>query len=212
MRNAVRTFGSRFLHASLFFVAWVMTTCGLLGLAQGQVAIEASATQFAYDCTLLNNQGQGLRNVYILLGFNSGASAARFAVAPGPGATMVYISESSPYPSIGNTKDGISICFGSCLTGEPLIATVTFLSLTTDATCSQIRVIPHPGAETLEVRKCNGSTVSAYALDLQIVPPATMPCPCPTPHLFPGTPSAFDCTPVRTESTTWGHIKALYTN
>lgn len=192
-------------------LAWAVLICGLLVRpAQAQVEIEASDVPHASSCMLDNDQGPGLRNVYIRLVFNNGATAARFAVALGPGVTMTYVSESTAYASVGNTQDGITICFNNCLLGEPMIATVTYMSYTTDARCSEVRIVPHPAAQTVEVRKCNGSTVVAYAQDLQIVPPATMPCLCSNPHLFPGTPSSFDCAPVAVEGTTWGRVKALY--
>jgi hypothetical protein len=193
-------------------LGWVLTLAiSALGVSasQAQVEVEASSVSYNSDCIL--DRDPGLRSVYVRLTFNSGATGARFRVELDPGVTMTYVSESSPYTTLGYALSGISICFGGCLTGEPLIETITFMSYSTDATCSQVRIVPHPAAQTVEVRKCNGSVVAAYAKPLQIVPHGTIPCPCPTPVLFPGTPSAFDCAPVATEATTWGRVKALYT-
>ena len=197
--------------------AMAMAICALVvSVPRAQTEIEASATRNNSTCVLAYNR-PGLYNVYIRLTFNSGAAAARFRLEPGPGISMAYVSESSPYSSVGFAFAGISVCFGGCVTGDALIATVTFLTFGTDTPCSELRVVPHPGAQTVEVLKCNGSTVAAYAQGLAIAPPDIegfpIFCECPTPHLFPGTPMPFDCTPpVAVEPTTWGRVKALYRN
>ena len=205
-------------HGTTIFHLWrlccvlVLAICAfIVSPSPAQVKIEASAVGHSDACVLPYNN-PGLKNVYIRLTFNSGATAARFRVEPGPGVTMTYASESSPYTSVGYALAGISICFGSCLTGEPLIATVTFMAYGTDTPCSEIRIVPHPDAQTVEVEKCNGSTVAAYAQGLGIdPPPGAIPCYCPTTRLFPGTPLPFGCT-VPVEDTTWGRVKALYRN
>jgi hypothetical protein len=195
-----------FKRSALFLAICVL----FVGTARAQVEVEASSLSYTSNCIL--GLDPGLRTIYIRLAFNSGATAARFRVALGPGVTMTYVSESSPYTAVGYALAGMSVCFGGCLTGEPLLASLTFMSYSTDASCSEVRIVPHPNAQTIEVQKCNGSTVAAYGKPLEIVPHGTIPCLCPTPHLFPGTPMPFDCMTVAAESTTWGRVKALYRN
>jgi hypothetical protein len=84
------------------------------------------------------------------------------------------------------------------------------MSYGTDQHCSEIHIAPHPDAETVEILKCDGTPVAATCRDMRLVPFGTLPCDCPTPHVFPGTPHQFDCLPVATENSTWGSIKALY--
>lgn len=178
--------------------------------AQSQVAVEVSPFPGGDYCVMGNDQGPGLRTAFVGLAFNIGASAARFKLMSGPGVTMTYVSESTPYASSGDTQDGIAICFNTCLVGPVTIATVTYMSHATDERCSELRVVPHPEAETVEVATCDGATVAAYSIDMIIIPPSTPPCPCPAVRLYPGTPMPFDCSTVATENTTWGRVKALY--
>lgn len=196
----------------LFGLALALVVCtSVVDIALAQIEIETSSLSYSSDCIL--HSGSGLRNVYVRLAFNSGSSAARFRMELGPGVTMTYVSESSPYSSLGYALAGISICFDACLTGDPLIDTVTFMSYGTDTPYSEVRIVPHPSAQTVEVEKCDGSTVAAYGGRLEIISPGIPPLNCPTPRLFPGTPLPFDCAPpVSVENTTWGLIKALYRN
>jgi hypothetical protein len=180
-----------------------------------QQAVEVSSTPYGYECLLNNDAGPGIRTVYVRLGFNPGTTSARFMLATTPGATMTYVSESIPYAFTGNTQSGISICFGSCLEGTQVnvIATVKYMSYGTDARCSELRAVPFPGAETVEVMNCDGTTVSAWCADLQLLPdvlPFPIPCNCSSYHKFAGVPNQFGCQPVSIETATWGRIKALY--
>lgn len=183
--------------------------------AGAQQAIEVSSTPFGYECLLNNDAGPGIRTVYVRLSFNSGTTAARFKLAPTAGATMTYVSETVPYPFSGNTQTGISICFGSCLEGVEVqvLATIKYMSYGTDERCSELRVVPFPGAETVEVMNCQGEPVSAWCADLQLLPyspPFPIPCDCTTYHKFAGTAHSFGCEPVAVENSTWGRVKALY--
>ncbi|HEX5132187.1 MAG TPA: hypothetical protein VFX92_06860, partial [Candidatus Krumholzibacteria bacterium] len=75
---------------------------------------------------------------------------------------------------------------------------------------SQLQVVPHPDAETVEERDCAFEPIESDVRDFTLsVPPYT--CPCSGVHRFDGTPKSFGCGgPVAVESTTWGRIKALY--
>jgi hypothetical protein len=182
--------------------------------ADAQQAIEVSSTPFGYECLLNNDAGPGIRTAYVQLSFNPGTTSARFMLALTPGATMTYVSESTPYSFTGNTQSGISICFGSCLEGTQVnvIATVSYMSYGTDPRCSELRVVPYPGSETVEVMNCDGTAVAAWCADLQLVPyaPFPIPCDCSGYHKFSGVPHLFGCEPVSVEAATWGRVKALY--
>jgi hypothetical protein len=200
------------------FVIFAVAIDGVVFLksACAQQAIEVSSQPFGYDCLLNNDPGPGLRTVFVRLSFNPGSTGARFKLVLGPGATMTYVSESISYSYVGNTQTGISICFGSCLQGGQVqvIATVTYMSYGTDERCSELRLAPHPDAETVEVMDCNATPVTAWCADLQLLtyPPVAFPCPCTDYHKFPGNPHQFDCKPVSVENSTWGRVKALYKN
>lgn len=179
-----------------------------LRVACAQYTIETSALDYTYDCQLLSVPG--LRTIYVRESFNFGSTASRFKLALGPGSTWTYVSETHPFAAtIGNMQTGISICYGSCIVGNVLIASVTYMSYGTDQNCSKVLVVPHPDAETVEIVKCDGTASVAYSRDLYIESSAGF-CGCPDAHLMPGVAKHFDCTPVATASTTWGAIKALY--
>lgn len=196
-------------------IAWV-TIGGIASLvvprvAKAQDAIEASATEFTYECQLLNDAGPGLRTVYLRHSFNIGSTASRFKLALSPTATMTYVSEAISFASVaGNTQSGISVCYGPCVDGTILIGTVTYMSAGTDGNCSQLNIVAHPNAETVEILRCDGTPRAAYTRDLHILAPFGTPCDCPPVHLYKGTPKSFDCTTVAVRKTTWGQIKALY--
>ena len=177
-------------------------------LAQVEGAI-ALIPQFG-DCALLDNS-PGLRTIQVLHIHTPGAIASRFKLEAGPGMTMTYVSEVHHIPmTVGNTQTGISICYGSCSLDQ-LLVTVTYMAFGTSDNCSQIRVVPHPAAYTVEAMRCDRIPVYAVARNLYVqrVPGD---CGCPDGQLYPGLPQPFDCGPVPVRATTWGGIKALYTD
>jgi len=196
-------------------ITTVLALAGRVLPASAQTAstIEVSETQYGYGCQLGNDQGPGVRTVYVRHTFSVGSLASRFRILLGPGATMTYLSETHPYPmTVGNTQDGISICYGSCTPPEPLLlATISYMSYATDANCSKVLIMPHPSAQTVEVVGCDGVPEAAFVREMNILAPHGV-CGCPDPHKFAGAPQVFDCNSLPVASTTWGAIKSLYSN
>jgi hypothetical protein len=198
-----------FMHfQSGVIVAALLFLNGGLARSAAAYTIELSAAQFSSECNLPSNPG--LRTVYIRETFNLGSMATRFKLALATGATITYVSETHPYTSVGNTQSGISICYGSCVSGSILVATVTYMSTGTDQNCSQLLVVPHPNAETVEILTCDGIPTATFNRDLNLLSPGGVPCGCSPSHMFPGTPHQFDCMTIATKNSTWGSIKALY--
>jgi hypothetical protein len=151
----------------------------------------------------------GERTLYVVHRFNPGMNAVRFKIEAGPGLTMTYVSEVHHFAStVGNTQDGISVCYGTCTLGNQLIASITYIANGTSAPSSRIVVAPHPSAQTIEAIKCNGVPTRAYGEDMTVSSGGG--CGCPVTHSFPGTADVFSCDPAATKNTTWGAIKALY--
>lgn len=175
-------------------------------------AIQVSAEEFAHGCQLGNDAGPGVRTVYIRHEFNIGSTASRFRLSLGSGVSMTYLSETHPFPmTAGNTQTGISVCYGTCIQGPLVLATVSYMYNGSDVSCGRLDVVPHPDAQTVEVINCFGTPEVAFASDMYILKPGGI-CGCPDPHTFTGSPQSFDCAPLRTENVTWGAIKALYRN
>lgn len=161
-------------------------------------------------CEMLDNQ-PGLIAVTVHHHFTVGGLAARFRVVPGPGVTLVYVSETHHFANtIGNTQTGVEVCYGACAAPNdtPLI-TIYYLAFGTSSPCAELRVVPHPAAEAVEVINCAGTPVSAWARGI-FLNPSLLCSPCETATMFPGTPKYFSCEPLAMQASTWGAVKALY--
>ena len=119
------------------------------------------------------------------------AHAIRFRVEASSGITFIWLSETSPKPTvIGDSRTGIEIGYGACLIPDAgLILQIQYLGIGTSEPCSFLRVVPHPAAPSgeIEVVLCVGmGPASAVGKDLLV-----------------------NCT-VPVQETTWGRIKSLY--
>lgn len=193
---------------ALVAVLSVMTVAPSPGRAEISGAISVSSISLGYECEVLDLAPQ-VRTFYVLHTLNIGTTASRFKLAAGPGMTMTWMSETHALAStIGDTQNGISVCYGSCTVGDVLIASVTYLAYGTSASCSEIRVLPHPNATTIEAIRCDGVPIRVFGRNLQVSTSGI--CGCGSAVSFSGTPSNFACEPVAVQASTWGAIKALY--
>jgi hypothetical protein len=161
------------------------------------------------DCFVLDN-GPAVKTVSVRLQFNLGVNAVRFRIEPSPGATLSLITESHPIPNtLGDVTSGISICFDPCTGGTLTLVTVTYMTYGTSPSCSLVRVVPHPSAQTVDQIGCDGLPRPIDVQDLVIFRELG-DCLCPNARTVPGGASVFDCAPVAVATSTWGAIKALY--
>jgi hypothetical protein len=161
------------------------------------------------ECSIVDSSPR-MHTIFVSHAFNAGSTASRFRVVNGPGSTLSYISESTPYFSaIGNTQAGISFCYENCLAGTFILATIQYMGYGTSSPCGQQQIIAHPSAETVEIMNCASAVERAYVHDLRVEGPGGI-CGCLDPHFITGTAQAFDCTPLPVSATTWGAIKSLY--
>jgi len=168
--------------------------------------LELSADNFQYFCN--EQDGPGLVTVHVLMEFNLGSVASRFRIQASPEVTWSYISETPSFPTfLGNTQEGITVCFDQCLQGSTEIVAIQYMAYGTSAICTGgVSIVPHPVAETVEVVDCSGSASAAFTRSLVV----GGICECPLSHKYPGTAQVFDCRPLATRVTTWGAVKALY--
>ena len=175
---------------------------------ESSIAISGSPN---YPLCEINDISPGVRTLYVIHRYNAGVIASRFKIQSGPGITMSYMSETHYFPfTIGNTQEGISVCYGPCELGEKLIASITYMAYGTTSPCSQILVVPHPSAQTVEAIRCDGIPTRTYVEDLAVS--HNSGCGCPSTHGFQGTAQVFTCQPVPVANTTWGAIKSLFSN
>jgi hypothetical protein len=160
---------------------------------------------------LLDDKVQ-LRTLRIFHKLNNGMIGSRFKLLADPGVPLTYVSETfHTATASGNTQEGITLCYGSCLGGDLLLVSVDYMAYGTSEGCKQIRLVPHPDAETVDAVRCDLVPVGTYVGDLYLIA-APGGCGCPPEHGFPGVPEFFGCGPTPTRETTWGAIKALYVN
>jgi hypothetical protein len=113
-------------------------------LAQpGSIALLSDAG--GTNCNLFD-QVPGLVTVYVFHLYSPGATGAQFKVESGPGVTLLFIGETSPYLTIGQSENGIAIAFQGCYTSPNHLLTINYIGNGTSEICSQMEVVPDPTA------------------------------------------------------------------
>jgi len=200
---------SRFSSARAVLVLFIFVAT-VLGFSRARAdIIKLSESDVLGDCVRIDTPGQ--TTIYVLHSITGGATGCRFRIQAGPGMTMTYVSETHDFPmTIGDTQTGMTVCYNTCLPG-PLyrMAAITYMAYGTSA-CAELRIVPHPGSESVEERDCNFQTNGGVLV--QNLKVATNPdcLTCPPVFSYPGPGIPFDCSPLPVEESTWGRIKALY--
>lgn len=121
------------------------------------------------------------------------ATGLRFRIAADPGFTGVWLSETSPFLTVGNSQADLSIGFNSCMVGHFPVLTISYQLFGT-STCSTLSIVAAPGFLEPLCISCSFHEVKCSGLD-----PLHVNCT-----------GSFDCNPVPVQSSTWGRVKALY--
>lgn len=165
------------------------------------------------DC-FVADQTPGLHTMTVVHRFNTGSYAARFRLTANEGMTMSYVSETHAWVgTLGNMRDGMSVCYGSCQVGETVLGTITYQGYGTSHSCAELIVEPHPDAETLDIVNCSNQAEIATTFHFEVGDPSGFCDLCVTdvpPIQYDGEPHLFDCQALPTSQSTWGAIKALY--
>ena len=165
------------------------------------------------DCGLVD-AAPGLAIAYVVHVNTPGATASQFRVASGDGFDCIWLGDQSLFPIIiGNSIDGISIAYGSCLSSPIHILSINYFCSGLSATCSWLHICPDPLAPTgfIEVVDCNQQKLIASGGVLW-VNPDWITCGCWINASASKSPSASPvCTPpVPVRQSTWGAVKSLY--
>lgn len=132
----------------------------------------------------------------------SGALGSRFKASYRPClAEHSYLGDYRPFSSAtGNSQVGVTIPYGSCLSGWTHVLTVWYYSGSNPgvAPCCEYPVSLHPEASTgeVEILDCSGGWVAADKASAFVN--ADLSCPCSTP------------TGIAERTTTWGAIKQMF--
>lgn len=167
------------------------------------------------DCGLYDS-GPALAVAYVVHVNAPGATASQFRVASGDGFNCAWLGDTTNFPTyIGNSQDGISIAYGSCLSSPIHILSINYFCQGLSETCSWLYICPDYSAPTgqIEVVDCNYNKLIATGGVLW-VNPDWVTCGCwvnaSGAQKSPASPMCTPPTPVA--PSTWGAVKSQYRN
>jgi hypothetical protein len=163
--------------------------------------ITLSPSPFPDACVISEPEGGGVMEVYVVYdGRLWIISAGGFRVRSGEGFTGVYLGETvdGGLLTLGNTQDGLAMS-GINQDGPVLLATIRYMTDGTSAPCSHLEVVEHP------------EYGSIWVTDLDKVYSLPDPGPLLVNVPWPDDSCVWCVSPNPVETTTWGGVKALYT-
>jgi hypothetical protein len=178
------------IAGGVFACIWLVA-----GLAYGDT-IGLYADNLGTSCNI--GESYPLTYVYVVHVSPGGATASEF-MAPKPACWTgaMWMQDIEIYGMPGNSQTGKSIGYGSCVTGTIHILTIVYFAQGTAEPCCVYPVLPapwSPGGEVL-IADCDLNPVTAIGLASTVNGDSTCPCGYP----------------VSVDETTWGSVKALYT-
>jgi len=181
------------------------------GTAYGQAGVISVAADPGGSSYTIFDTGVDLKTVYVLHTLTPGVIASRFKIEESPNVTMVYVGETVHEPAyVGDTRVGITICYGVCKTSPVLLVSMQYAAFGTSGDCSAIYPVPHPSSTTFEAVDCGGHTLVAGCSGAwvnQTINCQGSPPDCSVDGSVSGVP--LSCT-VPTEPSTWGQIKSMF--
>jgi hypothetical protein len=181
------------------FVLTVLAIAVAASPAFAQIGdISAYADGAGTSCNIVD-AAPGIVTINVLHKHTVGATASQWAINLNGGSTMTFTGVTAAPGMLAIAPSGatdISIAYGGCVTGDFLIATVTYFGLGTSPPCSYINfsaapTSPIPGQ--IASVECDLTTVTVTPTgQANINPDGTCQCD------------------VAVNEATWGGIKALY--
>ena len=184
----------------LLIAAIVLASSASLAVGQpGTIALYSGPG--SVDCAVYDTQPGALIQVHVFHILTSEAMGSQWAVPmPACATGLTWIGDTNYFlAAVGHSQTGIGIGYGVCQSGPILLMTINYWGQGLSEMCCPLSVEPDsrppnpPGA--ILMVDCNIDLFEATGTPAMINPQPT--CPCPT---------------VRSEATTWGHVKALYSD
>jgi hypothetical protein len=193
---------------------WLAVAVCMLLLVPGFAASEDARISL-YTGELANNcnitdWGSKLHEVYVVYSGPSDFMGTEFRIEPTYDCGLTYLGEAIVEPNsitVGRTDTGIGVVTGACITTSPLLVLkVYYLGTGSSSGCSKLRILsdprsPHQNGGKIYYIDCAPAGLWADPGHLVINPYDDCTC------ISPG---SGDMSPVA--STTWGGIKAMYTD
>ncbi len=194
---------SKFLFLTLVVL---IVPAGVLGQGGNEPdrGIGVSSSPMLYACDIEDN-APGLLEVFVVY-TGLAANGITFA-APMPACAdqWVYLQDSHVFgTTTGDSQTGVSVDFGTCLSGPVHVLTIQYFAIGTTPPCCVYPVLPVSGSE-VEAVACDGSAVTVTRLCNYINQDPNCGCVVLGPIFF-----LCPAVVVPVESTTWGRVKALY--
>lgn len=168
------------------------------------------------DCAFVDT-APALQPVYVFHMYTGGTVGSRFRLDV-EGLGWTFLGDQTDFLALGNSIDGIMICYEACLSGSFQILTANFFGSGIAPVCSRIRVVPYPGLG-VEAQDCDMNLGYAGAGEAIVNPDVS--CQCTACRAGTDTACALKpapadavqtmiCGPVPVQQSTWGAIKTLY--
>jgi hypothetical protein len=148
------------------------------------------------SCNLVAGPASGLALFYVVHVFTPGATGSEYS-APKPACLTLaqWLSDSNAFPvTVGNSQIGVSVGYGTCRAAPILVQTLQYFILGPNPTCCRYPVLPHPVNGGPNVVDCADNLLVATG-GQGIINSVVGQCVCDVP----------------VQDTTWGSVKALYT-
>jgi len=196
------------LLKALFIAAGLLLCAGAVRGQTGFVGLYTDES--ATNCNLYDT-GPDVHAVYVVVTTLTGYTALQFQLEPVRGAALTYLAETVPPAgggTMGRADTGVGVALGRCVTEQQLwVLTVYYEGLGVSEVCSRLKIGPapdptiEPNGDKIVYVDCGGSFQWAEPGHLTINPNDRCACD-----------SDRDETQAPVEITSWGQIKALYTN
>jgi len=147
----------------------------------------------------LDDNAQGVVDIYVVHKNVPGTAAVQFMVQPSIGFTATHIGDETDFLFLGNSQTGISISYMECLTSPIDVMRITYLFDGTSSACGFLEVVADPEAVpnailAVDCHPYDPSRLEATGGRLYVNADGSCPCQAPVP----------------VSNKTWGGIKALY--
>jgi hypothetical protein len=174
-------------------LVFIVLTTGRSAYGQAGAIVLAGDPQ-GTDCNL-SDKTAGMCAFYVVHVGTPGALASSFS-APVPACfTGSWLSDTVVFPvTVGNSQNGISIGYGTCVPGPVHVLTMNFFCQGMSQNCCYYSVRPHPVGESgvVEAVDCYNNLLTAKG-GFGIVN-STNECECGPP----------------TRDSTWGRVKSIF--
>jgi hypothetical protein len=149
------------------------------------------------NCNLLDNSGPGLKQYYVVHVNTPGATASEYqAKMPTCMVGATYLSDTNLFPvTLGNSQTGVSVGYGTCRTAPINTQIISVFVSGLSTPCCRWYVTPNPNTVSGKIEGVDCAFESTYPTGGTGIVNPNSTCQCNVP----------------TEETTWGQVKALYT-